>query len=126
MLYHLLLLEKRPAEKAKLAAAADGAWSLVKGQKRALFDIVRSVTTNDKALGESAVRQLFLMPAEKIDVRGRQRAPAPVDLSLRPPAWFEWVDSPYESIVGAEYSGVDYLVAYWMARYHGLVGGGGG
>ena len=124
MLYHLLLLEKRPAEKAKLAAAADGAWSLVKGQKRALFDIVRSVTTNDKALGESALRQLFLMPAEKIDVRGRQRATAPVDLSLRPPAWFEWVDSPYESIVGAEYSGVDYLVAYWMARYHGLAGGG--
>jgi hypothetical protein len=124
MLYHLLLLEKRPAEKAKLAAAADGAWTLVKGQKRALFDIVRSITTDDKELGASAVHQLFLMPADKIEVQGRQRATAPVDLNLRPPAWFEWVDNPYESIVGIEWTGVDYLVAYWMARYHGLVGGG--
>jgi hypothetical protein len=124
MLYHLLLLETRPAEKAKLAAAADGAWSLVKGQKRALFDIVRSVTTNDKALGDGAIHQLFLMPAEKIEVQGRRRASAPVDLDLRPPAWFEWVDSPYDSIVGVEWSGVDYLIAYWMARHHGLVGGG--
>jgi hypothetical protein len=126
MLYHLLLLEKRPAERAKLASAADGVWGLVKGQKRALFDIVRSVTTDDKAIGDGAVHQLFLMPADKLEVQGRVRASQAVDLDLRPISWFEWVDSPYRSVQGVEWAGVDYLVAYWMARYHGLAGAGAG
>ena len=123
MLYHLLRLEQRPKEKAKLQVAAAKAWSLVEGQKRVLFDIVRSVTTADAALGRQAIRQLYLMPAEQVRVDHHRRSNPPADLNLRPPSWFQWVDDPYTSIVGWQYAGVDYLLAYWMARYHGLVAG---
>lgn len=123
MLYNLLLLERRSEEKARLGRVADAAWELVQGQKRVLFDIIRSATANDAAVGKEAVRQLFLMPAEQMRVEGRERTYPAADLDLRPPSWFQWVDPPYAAIEGERYAGVDYLLAYWMARYHGLVAG---
>lgn len=123
MLYHLLLLEQRPEQKAKIDSVADAAWGLVEGQKRVLFDVVRSVTRGDKALGDEAVHQLFLMPAEKIEAQRSERSNSPKDLNLRPVTWFQWTASPHRSIIGIEWAGVDYLLPYWMARHHGLVGG---
>lgn len=51
-----------------------------------------------------------------------------VPLSLRPRGSSLWVSDPYR-LVGrlrdrgeTEFSGIDYLIAYWIGRYHGFVG----
>jgi len=58
----------------------------------------------------------------------RERAetvPAYVPLDLRPPMEFAWQYWPAAHLGyhgrEVQYSGVDYLVAYWMARYHGII-----
>jgi hypothetical protein len=56
---------------------------------------------------------------------GVDQARDPVPIHLRPRSDFMWQRSPYAyrspEDLRIEYPGVDYLVAYWMGRYHGLV-----
>jgi hypothetical protein len=59
------------------------------------------------------------------------KSPAPakgaiVPLDRRPKQWSVWVHSPYEEMGrGAdsemEYNSLDYLMAYWLGRYHGYI-----
>lgn len=48
-----------------------------------------------------------------------------LDVNLRPPEDFFWQRHPWRLIGGGAsnhvYPGVDYLVAYWMGRYHGFI-----
>ncbi|MFQ5699197.1 MAG: hypothetical protein ACE5IL_13045 [Myxococcota bacterium] len=54
------------------------------------------------------------------DRRGRRRARDPVPIGLRAPSSFEWKSDPYRLVQGVaphtEYSGLDFLVAYWAYR----------
>lgn len=54
------------------------------------------------------------------DRRWRRRARDPVPISLRAPSSFEWKSDPYRLVQGVaprtEYSGLDFLVAYWAYR----------
>jgi len=56
---------------------------------------------------------------------GVDQARDPVPVHLRPRSDFLWQRSPFAyrspEDLRVEYPGVDYLVAYWMGRYHGYV-----
>jgi len=60
--------------------------------------------------------------------RGEPRSTRAVPLYLRPSGSNLWVSDPYRLVGGLrqrgnpEYAGVDYLLAYWMARYHDFIG----
>ena len=60
--------------------------------------------------------------------KGEPRSTLAVPLYLRPSGSNLWVSDPYRLVGGLhyhedpEYAGVDYLLAYWIARYHGFVG----
>ena len=49
----------------------------------------------------------------------------PIPVALRPPDEFLWEESPFQLDGGGmgviETGGVDYILAYWMARYYGVV-----
>jgi hypothetical protein len=57
-----------------------------------------------------------ILPGRKF----RRRARHPVPIELRPPSSFEWKSSPYRVSGGVaptvEYTGLDYLAAYWLYR----------
>jgi len=61
------------------------------------------------------------------DRRGRLQAKSPLPINERPVDTYEWKANPYrlDGHRGAkgevEYAGVDYLLAYWMGRYHGFI-----
>jgi hypothetical protein len=59
---------------------------------------------------------LSLIPGRK----WRRHALEPVPMELRPPSSLEWKSSPYRLARGVdpsiEYTGVDYLAAYWLHR----------
>ncbi|MCL4217271.1 MAG: hypothetical protein KJ052_09760 [Candidatus Hydrogenedentes bacterium] len=61
-------------------------------------------------------------------VRSAEPAPgAPLPLDRRSKTWSAWVQNPYTSAgtrtqdIGWEYNGHDYLIGYWVGRYHGYV-----
>ena len=57
-----------------------------------------------------------LLPSRKFDIEARD----PVPIELRPAENFEWKSSPYRldgiTAPGIEYTGLDYLAAYWLYR----------
>src|SRR5262249_26776313 len=59
------------------------------------------------------------------DRHGRLQACDPLPIAERPSSTFEWKGNPYRVDGGGDgsrsYMGTDYLVAYWLARYHGFV-----
>lgn len=53
------------------------------------------------------------------------RACSPIPVELRPPTDFLWQRSPFQ-LEGGHYltiesAGIDYILPYWMARYHGVL-----
>jgi hypothetical protein len=60
---------------------------------------------------------------------GMPRSRKPLPLYLRPRGASLWVSDPRQlagklaSRGDVEYAGIDYLIAYWMGRYHGLLDG---
>ncbi len=69
------------------------------------------------AAEELATLPRRLLPARKLAPAARE----PVPIELRPPTSFEWKSSPYRLERGPaqlqiEYSGLDYLAAYWTLR----------
>jgi hypothetical protein len=69
----------------------------------------------------------FGFPRALLGLGGRPRSTRVVPLHLRPRSSSLWVEDPYLLVgnLGAagdlEYAGVDYLIAYWLARFHGWV-----
>jgi hypothetical protein len=72
-------------------------------------------------------RDGFEMPKAWLRCDGEPRAKHPVPLYLRPRHSSLWTSDPYRLVgrLGArgesEFAGIDYLLAYWIGRYHGLV-----
>ncbi|MBI2876631.1 MAG: hypothetical protein HYY20_07095 [Candidatus Tectomicrobia bacterium] len=62
------------------------------------------------------------------DRHGRPQAQRPLPVYQRPVNTFEWKANPYRldghpgARGQAEYAGIDYLLAYWLGRYHGFIG----
>lgn len=111
-------------------------WDGTQHDKNALFDLMYAAARGgDATAEEEAMQQLVLFPAgprRKVRVSNPGVAPEPsceniavsaIDVDRRPANDYLWRTSPY--LIDAdcnqpwvEFSGLDYLLPYWMARYH--------
>jgi hypothetical protein len=142
----LLLLETAPERNAALREAEARLWSGVAGERNAFFAGVHALASGDPAARAELRAALAEFPERKRELpvdltrpgfgfearwwknsKGHPRATEPIPLYLRPSGSNLWVSDPY-ALVGSlrdagqtEYSGVDYLLAYWLARAGGWV-----
>lgn len=150
-LYPLLRLEKDPEMLAIYMQALRRAWEGGENpgigiEPNPLFAFTVAAYLNEpgaKRIGVSALDQFPLdMKWNKtriaayeeefdftFDPAVRSAAPAegrPFPLDRRPKTWSVWVQNPYEGGTRAEdsdmeYNGHDYLIGYWLGKYHGYV-----
>lgn len=139
--------EKDPAVHGCYRRSADRTWSYVRHEGNAFWTFLYLACggKDDRSLEEARL-QLRNFPATKrryeVDNRGRReietaffsnrggvpRARFPLPINLRCRSSFDWKDCPYALYSGlgengrVQYAAVDYLVAYWMGRYHGFLG----
>jgi len=143
----LLLLEQAEGRSAALRAAEARLWEGVRGENNGFFAAVHGLASGDESARREAATALAEFPAQKRDLpvdltrpgfdfdrrwwknsKGLPRATTPVPLYLRRASSNLWVDDPRllaASLGGTgqtEYSGIDYLLAYWLARERGFVG----
>lgn len=143
----LLLLEEDTARKTALHEAEARLWEGVRGEHNAFFAGVHVLAADDDDSASDELRAgLADFPERKhshpVDLtrpgfdfetrwlknpKGLPRAKEPVPLYLRPVGSNLWVSDPY-ALVGSlrdvgrtEFAGVDYLLAYWLARSLGIV-----
>jgi hypothetical protein len=89
-----------------------------------LFEVINSTRSDLEAY------KPFLINPESGDPQIDFTRFPPLPVNERPLWEYEWAQNPYrlDGNVGrkgeTEQSGVDYLLAYWMGRYHGLLSGG--
>lgn len=143
----LLLLEQAPERRAALREAEARLWEAVRGEHNAFFAAVHRLASGDDAARSEAALALAEFPEGKRDLpvdltrpgfdfearwwknsQGLPRATAPIPLYLRRASSNLWVDDPQLLVASlgktgqTEYSGIDYLLAYWLARERGFVG----
>jgi len=142
----LLLLESAPERRGVLREAETRLWDAVRGERNAFFAGVHTLAGGDAAARAEAQAALAEFPERKQELpvdltrpgfdferslwkssKGLPRAKEPVPLYLRPAGSNLWVSDP-RALVGSlrdtgqtEYSGVDYLLAYWLARAEGWI-----
>jgi hypothetical protein len=142
----LLRLEADAARAGALRAVEARLWESVAGEQNAFFAFVHAAASGDPAARAEGVAALHDFPDRKRDFpvdltqngfeferspwnssKGEPRARAPLPLYLRPAGSNLWVSDP-RLLVGAlhkrgetEYAGIDYLLAYWLARERGFV-----
>ncbi len=141
----LLLLERDPQRTAALREVEARLWRSVRGEHNAFFAGVHELASGEAAARSEARGALAEFPERKLDLPvdltrpgfgfeaagqlggGPPRAARPIPLYLRPAGSNLWVSDPY-ALVGSyrstrtEYAGVDYLLAYWLARKRGTIG----
>jgi len=119
--YTTISQEKDPAIKQALRHALDVNWKNVHRHGRDLFGVFQEAWNPGDGAGALALQQLVDFPADKIEVSGHERTSTPTPLRERQPGWVEFMNRTRYRVQGTEQSGVDYLLAYWMARYHRIV-----
>jgi hypothetical protein len=143
----LLRLEADAARARELREIEARLWSKVAGERNAFFALVHAAASGDPAGRAEGLAALREFPDQKRDFpvdltrngfqfersawkssKGEPRALAPLPLYLRPSGSNLWVNDPH-LMAGSlrdrgetEYAGIDYLLAYWLARERGLVG----
>lgn len=146
--YTLIRLEEDPSLLKIYKAGLRRAWKVVRYEGNPLFTFVyHSLLQGDQvdqiAL-DRALETLYYFPAEKRNIlkknslrpeicrsfwkdrHGDPQACIPLPIQDRPSDSFEWKANPYRLDSGGDgkifYAGVDYLLPYWMGRYHHLLG----
>jgi hypothetical protein len=124
-------------------------WQTVAGERNAFFAFVHAAASGDPEARAEGIGALREFPDRKRDFpvdltregfdfrervwknsKGEPRAQRPLPLYLRPSGSNLWVSDP-RLMVGSlpdrgetEYAGIDYLLAYWLARERGFVAAG--
>jgi hypothetical protein len=135
----LLLLERDPERARTLREAEARLWEKLSGEHNAFFAFVHALASGDGAAREEGIEALREFPDRKRDLpvdltpldlprsfwkssKGEPRARDPLPLYLRPAGSSLWVNDP-RLLVGSlgdrgetEYAGIDFLLAYWLAR----------
>lgn len=118
----------------------------IKPHQNPLYGFVVQAFLGDDSGVADGIRSLELFPLDmkwnrltiakyerefgfRFDPEPKSPKPAPgavVPIDRRRKQWSVWVHSPYEEASrsqehGLEFSGHDYLLAYWLGRYHGLI-----
>ncbi|MBI1848761.1 MAG: hypothetical protein HYR85_00300 [Planctomycetes bacterium] len=144
--YTVLRLETEPEVRAPIERGIDGIWEAVSGEHNALFASIHCALRREEPDTLADIREtLRLFPETKrvlpVDNRGRADVPlsawtnrkgkpksaVALPINQRPMSSMYWKSDPYEldgdldAEGDQEYAGVDYLLAYWMARRHGLL-----
>jgi len=143
----LLRYEKDPPLLDYYLKSLNRAWSVVRDEGNPLFTFIYYALLppqkRDQPMLFHAVETLSLFPVDRRNYRvvnstepnncisfrkdrfGRKQACEPVPMDRRPADVFEWKENPYRLDGGGEgnleFSGVDYLLPYWMGRYHGFI-----
>jgi hypothetical protein len=147
--YNLARLEQDPVRGPHVRndLLLKGKWPPVSTHKNAYFALITAayLSPPDPSIAKIGTTQVSLFPpAPRIAVpvnltatiasdptctstNGSPTAPESqaLDLDKRPPEDFQWQRHPWALVSTGDlqhvFSGVDYLVAYWMARYHGFM-----
>jgi hypothetical protein len=145
--YTLLRYENDPVLMDYYLKSLNRAWHVVRNEGNPLFTFIYYALAlpqkRDQQTLAQAVETLRLFPVERRNYRvvngtkddtcvsfwkdrfGRAQACDPVPMDRRPADVFEWKENPYRLDGGGEgnleFSGVDYLLPYWMGRYHGFI-----
>jgi hypothetical protein len=150
-IYPLLLLATSPTVRDKLRESECRSWSHVRRDRNAFFALVHAsvVEESDEPAVAQSLTALREFPERKIPLpvdltrpgfnfpraflntrKCLPRTTEGLPLFLRPVSSSYWAANPF-SLVGrltsdgsSEYAGMDYLLAYWMARFHGHVSAG--
>lgn len=121
----------------------DTMWPEVEQHKNAYFGLITAshMDTPPESVLTMARRQLTLFPAppkidRAVDLTDRfdadpecnqptARSSQAIDMDLRPPESFQWQNHPWKLVnTGTPrkvFPGVDYLIAYWIARHHAFL-----
>ncbi len=145
--YTLLRYDGDPALLDYYFKSLNRAWRVVENERNPLFTFINFALVppqkKDRQTFARAVETLRLFPVNRRNHRvvnssnpngciafrkdrfGRKQACEPVPMDHRPADVFEWKENPYRLDGGGdgnlEFSGVDYLLPYWMGRYHGFI-----
>jgi len=119
--YTTIMHEKDPEIRKRLVTALHVNWEDVRDDARYLFGIFYDALCPGSSQSQMAIQELVDYPSHKITISDREQADAPVPASQRSYGWFEFMCDTQMRARGGEQAGVDYLLAYWMARYHGLI-----
>ena len=147
-IYLLFLLTPTPSAREALRDSERRSWSHVGADRNAFFALVHAtfVEESGESAATQAVEALREFPERKIPLpvdltrpgfnfprtflNSRKCLPRTTEglpLHLRPVSSSYWAADPF-ALVGrltangsSEYAGMDYLLAYWMARFHGYV-----
>ena len=137
----LLKRTPRPELQKPWEESIDYLWSFIRAEGNSLWNFMYcALRRKDEQALQDAIWQLQLYPeiaqAYSVDVRnvswiehsvwpdrkGRAQARYALPLPLRGMSSFIWKSSPYTLISRDNpikiYSGTDYLLAYWLGRYH--------
>jgi hypothetical protein len=123
------------------------AWNVVRNEGNPLFTIIYHALSGREDLDhqamEAARTTLHLFPVDRRNHKivnsgspelcksfwrdrfGRKQSCRPVPMDRRPADVFEWKENPYRLDGGGDgtlqFSGVDFLLPYWMGRYYGFI-----
>ena len=143
-LYNWIRLETNPARQARLrdAVLRDAMWAEVAEHKNVFFALIYGsqapLAEDAQAIIDAHVEQLARFPAgpnlsQPRDLRGvyPESTQCPgissvaVNVDERVPASFTWERHPWKlydpGTPNLMYPGIDYLLAYWMGRFYGLI-----
>lgn len=145
--YTLIQYEEDPGLLSYYLESLERAWGRTQNEGNPLFSFIyqtlQPVLDLEGARLTESMETLRLFPADwrdrpvvnstrpgvciapRPDRFGRKQSCHPVPINLRPPDAFVWKENPYlldrNGSGDREFSGVDYLLPYWMGRYHGLI-----
>lgn len=133
VLYPLLLLEHDEGILRELRKGARRTWSRVSEDHNAFFSFVHAAVVGDGEEGKTRGREgICEFPDSKVVLVLVTRTPEPnltgaAPLYERPRTASLWVTDPRRvagqliDMGNVEFAGIDYLIAYWMGRYHGFI-----
>lgn len=140
--YPLMRLEKDRTLRRSYRQGLRRAWEVVRVEANPLFTFIYRALTGaeEERASARAIETLFHFPSVKRnapvdqsrrrdlcrsfwrDRLGRRQSCAPLPIQDRPADSFEWKENPYRLKGGGDgltrFAGVDYLLPYWMGRYH--------
>jgi hypothetical protein len=135
--YHLVQLQNNSDNRTAYATLRNYTTS----HQNAFFNMVDRAVRGDNATTDVETRALldqwlqrprrdvYVDLTSKVTTCGTE-ACQPVPVAQRPPSTFLWQQDPFQLTGGGsgliETAGVDYILPYWMARYFGVISGGGG
>lgn len=145
--YPLMRLEKNPPLKRVYQKGLERAWRVVRPERNPFFTFIHHTflpeDQRETAALEHALETLFLFPRTKRnrpvvnsrrhdvcrsfwkDRHGHPQACLPLPIQERPADSFEWKANPYRLDGGGDgktiFAGVDFLLPYWMGRYHSFI-----